>query len=83
MSTLRSLLHEAFGCLFRAVLKFLILIAFRPKRTFVSDKARKEAFSEPMIFISNHVHGMDGAVLQSLMPFIMGGALLTSTSTRP
>lgn len=69
MSTLRSRLHEAFGCLFRAVLKFLILIAFRPKRTFVSDKARKEAFSEPMIFISNHVSGMDGAVLQSLMPF--------------
>lgn len=69
MNTLRSRLHEAFGVFFRAVLKLLILIAFRPKRTYVSDKAKREAFSEPMIFISNHVRGMDGAILQSLMPF--------------
>lgn len=69
MSKLRSTLHEAFGCVFRPVLKFLCLIAFRPKRTYISEKAKQEAFKEPMIFISNHVHGMDGAVLQSLMPF--------------
>ncbi len=69
MSNIRSALHEGFGYVFRPVLKFLCLIAFRPKRTFVSEKAKQEAFKEPMIIISNHVHGMDGAVLQSLMPF--------------
>ena len=69
MNKVMAALHEGFGYVFRPVLKFLVLIAFRPKRTFASEKARQEAFKEPMIIISNHVHGMDGAVLQSLMPF--------------
>lgn len=69
MSKLHSFLHEWFGRFFRPVLKFLVLIAYRPKRTFASEKAKREAFKEPMIIISNHVHGMDGAVIQSLMPF--------------
>lgn len=69
MNKLKATLHECFGCLFRPVLKLLALILFRPKRTFVSEKAKREAFKEPMIIISNHVHGMDGAIIQSLMPF--------------
>lgn len=69
MNNIRSKMHEWFGCIFRPILKGLALVAFRPKRTFVSEKAKREAFKEPMIIISNHVHGMDGAVIQSLMPF--------------
>lgn len=69
MSKLRSTLHEIFGCLFRPVLKLMVLILFRPQRVFATEKAKREAFKEPMIIISNHVHGMDGAVIQALMPF--------------
>jgi len=70
MSKLRSTLHEWFGTwIFRPLLKLMALVLFRPKRTFVSEKAKREAFKEPMIMISNHVHGMDGAIIQSLMPF--------------
>ena len=61
-------LHEALGYLLRGVLRVLVVLAFRPKRCFVSEKARAEAFREPMVIISNHVRGMDGGVMQTLMP---------------
>lgn len=69
MNKIKARLHEWFGCIFRPVLKLLALILYRPKRVFASEKARREAFSEPMVIISNHVHGMDGAMIQTLMPF--------------
>ena len=61
-------LHEALGYLLRGVLRVLVVLAFRPKRCYVSEKARTEAFREPMVIISNHVRGMDGGVMQTLMP---------------
>ena len=46
----------------------LIRLAFRPKISYVSDRARQEAFRSPMIMVSNHVRGMDGAALCTLFP---------------
>ena len=60
-------LHEALGYLLRGVLRVLVVLAFRPKRCFVSEKARAEAFREPMVIISNHVRGMDAAVIYSML----------------
>ena len=50
----------------RVVLFTLIRIFFRPKLVYASEKARQEAFREPMVIISNHVRGMDGAVMYCL-----------------
>ena len=46
----------------------LIRLAFRPKIHYVSEKARQSAFTQPMIMVSNHVRGMDGAALCTLFP---------------
>ena len=37
-------LHEALGYLLRGVLRVLVVLAFRPKRCYVSEKARAESF---------------------------------------
>ncbi|MBR6030078.1 MAG: 1-acyl-sn-glycerol-3-phosphate acyltransferase [Clostridia bacterium] len=50
------------------LLRGLVLILFRPRKTYVSEKARQEAFSEPCVIISNHVRGFDGAVIFTLLP---------------
>ena len=52
----------------RWTLMGLIRLAFRPKISYVSDRARQEAFRSPMIMVSNHVRGMDGAALCTLFP---------------
>lgn len=69
MKRLKHFIHVSFGCIFRPILKGLALIVFRPKRVFSSEAARQQAFKEPMVIICNHVHGMDSALIQSLMPF--------------
>lgn len=48
-------------------LRALTRLAYRPKVTYTSEKARQEAFSTPQLLVCNHVRGMDGVV--------MGGAL--------
>ena len=68
MKRLATMLHEALGYLLRGILRVLVVLAFRPRRCYVSEKARAEAFREPMVIISNHVRGMDGGVMQTLMP---------------
>lgn len=61
-------LQRGLDCLIRWLLMGLIRLAFRPKIYYASEKARKEALSRPMLVISNHVRGMDGAVIATLFP---------------
>ena len=65
--TQASPLRRAAGSLLQALLKGLIVLAFRPQKRFVSDKARAEAFAGPCVIVSNHVRGMDGAVIITLL----------------
>lgn len=44
-----------------------MLLAFRPKLIFASEKARREAFSAPQVIICNHIRGMDAAMLYVLL----------------
>lgn len=68
---MRACLRTRNGVLNRCIrwtLMGLIRLAFRPKISYVSDRARQEAFRSPMIMVSNHVRGMDGAALCTLFP---------------
>ena len=68
---MRACLRTLNGVLNRCIrwtLMGLIRLAFRPKISYVSDRARQEAFRSPMIMVSNHVRGMDGAALCTLFP---------------
>lgn len=69
MAKLRSALNGCFGFVLRMVMRLLILLAFRPKKVYASEKARREALQAPCVIISNHVRGMDGAVIQTMLPF--------------
>lgn len=69
MTKLRNALHDGFGFVLRMVMRLLILLAFRPKKVYASETARREALESPCVIISNHVRGMDGAVIQTLLPF--------------
>lgn len=51
----------------KAFLLSMCRIAFRPKVTYISDKAREEALREPQVLIANHVRGMDGAVVYAAL----------------
>lgn len=62
-------LHNGLAVIVRLVLRGLIFLAFRPKRFFVSEKAREELLKEPAVIISNHIAIYDGAVIQALLPF--------------
>ena len=53
--------------IFQGLLKGLVFILFRPRKTFVSEKAR-QALQEPCIIISNHIRGFDGAAILTLLP---------------
>ena len=64
---MRKKLHNAFAWLLQHVLCGLCKLAFRPKVTYASEKARQEALAEPQIIISNHVRGMDAAVIFSML----------------
>ena len=61
-------LFRGFACIVRGILRALIVLAFRPKRIYASEKARQEAFRKPCIVFSNHVRGMDGAVILTMLP---------------
>lgn len=50
-------------------MRLLILLAFRPKKVYASETARRKALQSPCVIVSNHVRGMDGAVIQTLLPF--------------
>ena len=68
---MRACLRTRNGVLNRCIrwtLMGLIRLAFRPKISYVSARARQEAFRSPMIMVSNHVRGMDGAALCTLFP---------------
>lgn len=78
MKRVRQGLHTVFGYILRGLLRALIFIAFRPQRIYASDKAKQEALREPCVIISNHVRGMDGAVIQTMLP----GHLVYSMSAK-
>ena len=61
-------LKRCVDCLIRWILMGLIRIAFRPKIYYATPKAKEEALKVPMLIISNHVRGMDGAVIATLFP---------------
>ena len=63
---LKARLHDTASFLLTHTLFFAIRLAFRPKITYASEKARQEAFREPQVIICDHVRGMDGAVVYSL-----------------
>lgn len=69
MAKLRNALHDSFGFALRMVMRLLILLAFRPKKVYASETARRKALQSPCVIVSNHVRGMDGAVIQTLLPF--------------
>ena len=62
----------------RWLLMGLIRLAFRPKISYATARAREEAFRMPMIMVSNHVRGMDGAALCTLFP----GRMIHGVSAR-
>ena len=51
----------------KAFLLFMCRIAFRPKVTYISEKAREEALKEPQVITANHIVGMDGAVVYAAL----------------
>lgn len=51
----------------KAFLLFMCRLAFRPEVTYISEKARQEALREPQVLITNHVLGMDGAVIYAAL----------------
>ena len=51
----------------QVLLRLAVLIAYRPKRIFVSEAARK-ALGQPCVVISNHVRGWDGSCIFTLLP---------------
>ncbi len=61
-------LFAFFALLVRALLRLLIVLAFRPKRVWLNPATKKEAFRKPCVMISNHIRGMDGAVILTLLP---------------
>ena len=67
MKKLANALDKAIGWLIRRFLLVLIYLAFRPKISFVSENARREALKTPTVIVSNHVRGMDGAVIAALL----------------
>lgn len=69
MKKFRQNLHDFVGIIIRLILRGLIFLAFRPKRYFVSEKARQELMKDPSVIISNHIAIFDGPVVQSLLPF--------------
>ncbi len=62
-----QVLHNVFGYFLRGMLQVLVLLAFRPKLIFASEKARQEAFSAPQVIICNHIRGMDAAMLYVML----------------
>ncbi len=78
MQKLKRLWNSAINHIIRWGLMGLIRLAFRPRIDFVSEKARREALGAPTILVSNHVRGMDGAVLCTLFP----GKIIHGVSAR-
>jgi len=68
MKKLMAALESVLNHLIRWLLMGLIRLAFRPKIYFVSEKARQEALRVPTVMVSNHIRGMDGAVICTLFP---------------
>lgn len=69
MKKVLQALHDFIAIFVRLILRGLIFIAFRPKRYFVSEKAKQELLRDPSVIISNHIAIYDGAVIQTLLPF--------------
>lgn len=67
MKRISAWLHRLVSALIRWILQFLVLLAFRPKMLFASEKARQDAFSVPSVIICNHIRGMDAAMLYVLL----------------
>ena len=67
MKRIKAGLHRLLSALVRGILEVLVLLAYRPKMLFATEKARQEAFSQPSVIICNHIRGMDAAMLYVLM----------------
>lgn len=67
MKRIRAWLHRLISALVRGILQVLVLLAFRPKMLFATEKARQEAFAVPSVIICNHIRGMDPAMLYVLL----------------
>jgi len=67
MKKVKHALHQTVYGVLRTILIGLVWILFRPKITYASEKAKREAFSKPRVLICNHVRGFDGAAVYSLM----------------
>ena len=81
MSRLKETVFHFFSPLLQCLLKGLILLAFRPQKRFVSDKAKAEAFNGPCVLISNHVRGMDGGVIFTMLPGVKVTGLVAKDMT--
>ena len=68
--------RSRFAPLVQGLLKGLIRLAWRPKVSYVSDRARAEAFREPCVIVSNHIRGMDGAAILTMLPGVPVTALV-------
>ncbi len=56
------------GYLLRGVMRCLVFIGFRPKKMFVSEKARQEFPKGPCVFVSNHIRALDAAPIETMLP---------------
>ena len=68
MKNWKRAVNDALNRCIRWTLMALIRLAFRPKIYYATAEAQQAAFRSPMIMVSNHVRGMDGAVLATLFP---------------
>lgn len=62
------MLHELLGYLLRGIMRTLVFIGFRPKKMYVSEKAKKEFPQGPCVIVSNHISPLDGAPIEVLLP---------------
>lgn len=60
-------MKAAFDAALKALLLFLCRVVFRPKISYISDKAREEALKEPQLLVCNHIRGLDGAVIYAAL----------------
>lgn len=63
----KQTLHSGFSWLLQRILIELIYLCFRPQVRFSSPEAKAAARSEACVMVSNHIRGMDGGVILSLL----------------